>query len=530
MKSIKELKLEEMTTEQKLGFVNVVTYHGECSAETEEFIFSQIKNRALGAIWIQLLDDNADEVRERIKKVRAAADYPIIIMTDAESGMGEYKIGKHNAIGCTGSEKHAYAFGKTVGMTAREFGYNTVCDPVMDRKENGSARLFGSDKYQIARLAAAEARGFHDAGILTVGKHYPSCKYATDIDTHMAEGFSDQTEDELVDYSLYAYLELMKEGLLDGIMASHQLLKKIDPDNPATLSKPVIDVIRKRGYEGFIITDALCMMGIRAKFGRVEPMGKCIEAGCDLAMMYDADIIFNYNSLRECYERGILTDDALDAAVRHILSAQHKVFLNEQNEYSEITPEEHRLSKDIEYDSIFAKCDDGLSTSLPKNGKYYFALMIDNQSSYGKDDKVAVDTFSEHWHNPKKISEKILELFPGSKIQVFYQFPTQLQCARILEDTFGYDELIFVTYSEFLAYTGAEHFTHRVVTLIEAMQYTNRISTLVHFGNPVIIGELPHVSRIIIGGGSFGGTMASLEVLAGEREAKGVLTYKVDFK
>ena len=530
MKVIKEIKFEEMTTEQKLGFVDVIAFHGECSKETEDFILEQIKNRALGAIWIQLLDDNADLVRERIKKVREAADYPIIIMTDAESGMQEYKIGKHNAIGCTGSESHAYAFGKTVGTTAREFGYNTVCDPVMDRKENGSARLFGSDKYQIAKLAAAEARGFHDAGILTVGKHYPSCKYATDVDTHMVEGFSNQTEDELVDYSLYAYLELIREGLLDGIMAGHQLVKGIDPLNPATLSKPVIDVIRKRGYNGFIVTDALCMMGIRAKYGRVEPMGKCIEAGCDLAMMYDADIVFNHNSIFECYKNGTLTDEALDAAVKNILAAQHKVFLNESKEYTPISADEHRLAKSIEYDSIFAKCDKGFSTSIDKNGKYYFALMIDNQSNFGKEQRVAVDTFSEHWHNPEKICDKILSLFPNSKIQVFYQFPTQQQCVRVLEDSFGYDELIFVTYSEFLAYTGPEHFTHRVVTLIEAMQYTNRISTLVHFGNPVILGELPHIPRIIIGGGSFGGTMASLEVLAGKREAKGVLTYKVNFK
>ena len=530
MRDIKEIKFEEMTTEQKLGFVNVIAFNGDCPKETEEFIFTQIKNRALGAIWIQLLADNADAVRRTIKKVREAADYPILIMTDAESGMGDYKIGKHNAIGCTGSEKHAYAFGKTVGMTARDFGYNTVCDPIMDIKENGSARLFGSDKYQIAKLAAAEARGFHDAGILTVGKHYPSCKYAFDVDTHMVEAHSEQTEEELVDYSLYAYFELIREGLLDGVMASHQLLKKIDPDNPATLSKPVMDVIRKRGYDGFIITDALCMMGVRAKYGRVEPMGKCIEAGCDLAMMYDADIIFNYNSLCECYERGILTESALDTAVKHILAAQHKVFLYESKEYPAITAEEHRLSKNIEYDSIFTKLDEGLNVSIPKNGKYYFALMIDNQSSFGSDARVAVDTFSEHWHSPEKICDKILSLFPNSKIQVFYQYPTQHQNVRILEDSFGYDEVIFVTYSEFLAYTGPEHFTHRAVTLIEAMQHTGRISTLVHFGNPVILGELPHIPRIIIGGGSFGGTMASLEVLSGDREAKGVLTYKVDFK
>ena len=271
MKKISDIKFEEMSVRQKLSFANAVTYPKECSPENEKYIFDQIKNRAMGAIWIQMGNEGGgtELVRERIKRVREAADYPIIIMTDAESGMGEYKIGHHGPLACTGKEEYAYAFGKAVGVTAREFGYNAVCNPLLDLGKNGSVRALSSDKHTVAKFAAAEARGMHDAGILTVGKHYPSARNDLNLDTHMVEGFSDQTKEELLDESLYAYLELIREGLLDGIMAGHSKLRKIDPTAPACLSKPVIDVIRERGYDGFIITDALCMMGIRAKFGKV---------------------------------------------------------------------------------------------------------------------------------------------------------------------------------------------------------------------------------------------------------------------
>lgn len=57
---------------------------------------------------------------EMMEKVKAVADYPILIMTDAEGGIADHMVGKHNAIGTTGSEKHAYAFGKVVGVTARK--------------------------------------------------------------------------------------------------------------------------------------------------------------------------------------------------------------------------------------------------------------------------------------------------------------------------------------------------------------------------------------------------------------------------
>ena len=143
---------------------------------------------------------------------------------------------------------------------------------------------------------------------------------------------------------------------------------------------------------------------------------------------------------------------------------------------------------------------------------------------------IDVDTFGDGWHKPEKICEKIKELFPNSDIQIFHQFPDRKQMYKILSNSFGYDEVVFVTYSQPWAYTGAEHFTHRVVLLLEAMQYTNRVSTLVHLGNPMLVGELPHFNRIILGGASAKAANASLEVLAGEREAKGTLTYEVNFK
>ena len=45
-------------------------------------------------------------------------------------------------------------------------------------------------------------------------------------------------------------------------------MMNIDPTAPASLSRPVLDIIREQGFEGVLITDALCMMGILAKYGK----------------------------------------------------------------------------------------------------------------------------------------------------------------------------------------------------------------------------------------------------------------------
>ena len=99
---------------------------------------------------------------------------------------------------------------------------------------------------------------------------------------------------------------------------------------------------------------------------------------------------------------------------------------------------------------------------------------------------------------------------------------------HILSDYLDHDDMIFITFSEAEPCAGREHLTRRVETLIRAAQNTGRVSTLVHCGNPCILGNLPHIPRCIFGGISEESMDTCLDILAGEYEAKGTPTY--DFK
>ncbi|MBQ4153569.1 MAG: hypothetical protein IJE01_00015 [Clostridia bacterium] len=148
---------------------------------------------------MQFTDKNAEKL---IKTVREIADYPILIFTDAENGTGEYTIGRHNPISGTGDEKYAYAFGKAIGNTAKKWGIMLFVAPFLTYKSTVHLVLLVPTNTQIVKMATAEAKGPHDSGILTVGKHYPSSINHLNIDQHMAESFSDQNEKELLDQSL----------------------------------------------------------------------------------------------------------------------------------------------------------------------------------------------------------------------------------------------------------------------------------------------------------------------------------------
>lgn len=524
---MKELKFEELTTRQKLGMTFTATIHSNYRRPEgdDEFVFDLIRNHSLGCVWIQQGFKNA---KEQIAKVREIADYPILIMTDGESGVGEYLVGKHNAIGTTGSEKHAYAFGKTVGVTARKMGYNVVCDPVVDMRD-GSMRSMGVDVDKVTALAVAEAKGMRDGGVLTVGKHYPGGNNANEIDSHMAESTSSDTKESLLEYSLRPYLELDKEGVLDGIMVGHKRFFNIDDKHPASLSKPVIDIIREQGYEGFVITDALCMMGIRAKFGDVESKGLAINAGVDTILPYTENNREQFEQYVQAYEKGLISDECLDASTKRILAAQHRVTLLPTD--TELTEEDVKTFKSINRDGIYTKIDEGTKNTISRDGKHFFIIVAKQDVDIAPGGKVDVDTFSNNgWLQPARIVKKINELFPNANYQIIHEFPSQNELSTVLSNSLGCDELVIMTFSEAMAYVGKEYLTHRLVNLITAMQITDRISTLIHFGNPHVLEELPHISRIILGGHAIESVDTSLEVLAGTYPANGVPTCRFELK
>ena len=72
------LKLEEMTVEQKIGMVMCARRFWN-EGDTD-FILELVKKRALGCMQAPTWNT------EFVKKVKETADYPIIIVNDAERG------------------------------------------------------------------------------------------------------------------------------------------------------------------------------------------------------------------------------------------------------------------------------------------------------------------------------------------------------------------------------------------------------------------------------------------------------------
>lgn len=527
---MKELVFEELTLEQKLGLVLIGGGSWPLQRDPEEMAFQLdlIRKRALGAIWISP-NDSDPLWQDTIRLIRETADYPILIFTDAGSGFGQPKIGDQISLGYADDEDLAYTFGKVTAVKAHNAGYNVVCNPLLDRVDHnvpcgGTVRTLSPDKEKSARLAAAMARGMHDGGILTVGKHYPSV--ADDIDSHMAESCAMEDKETLLKDNLYAYQYLDKRGLLDGVMTSHTLLPKIDDKYPATLSKKVMDVFRETGFDGLMLTDAMSMMGVVAKFGAGHSKAQALAGGNDFILVFSS-MIKAYEAMKEGYADGTITEERLNEAVKRVLKAQHKAM--QAPKYTELTEEDEKKFNRINEKSVATIVDPGLTASIDPNGHYLFMLLTDQKVDL-EAPRVNEDTLTFRWYDPFRIAQEIKKRFPNSDTATLAEYPVNWDIAAACEKELAYDDVVFITFCNYYPYAGKEQFTSRIVSVFEAWQVTHRICALLHFGNPFVMEDLPHVPRILNGCRSAGCVITALDILAGTREAEGKIPYKIKLK
>src|SRR5579863_2272727 len=102
-----------------------------------------------------------------------------------------------------------------------------------------------------------------------------------------------------------------------------------NPNIPATLSHEILTGLlrKKMRFDGLIITDALDMAGVAARFAPGEVAVRAILAGADVLLIPpspDAALA----ALYEAVESGRLPIARVDASVKRILRAKAKLGLN----------------------------------------------------------------------------------------------------------------------------------------------------------------------------------------------------------
>lgn len=515
---MQNLRIEDLSTEQKIGMLLCArTFRSE---DDIEFTLELIRNHALGCVQVPYAKP---EIMARIKE---AADYPVLLITDMEMGFPTSQlppVPPMTLAACNNME-YIRSFARAVVTDAKKAGYNGTWNPNMDLGCN--QRRFGDTAEMVSRCAEEISRIYACNNFLSCGKHYPGGTHR--FDSHMANTASYTTREELLDLRLVPYFHLMEKGLLDSVMVGHSVYAHIDPENPATLSKKVIDIIRDQGFDGIVWTDSFAMMAILQKYGEENILGMAIAAGNDIVLPnYRTPTRKNYEMLLQNYRDGAFTEERLNEAVRRVLAAQAKVGAEPEN--PELFTEKDRENYfKIAADCITAVNDPGVEAALPADNKDRIFIIITNETSGVGG--LSQETVVRDWYRPRQIEEKIHEEFPEAETIFLPEFPTAKDNEKVLLAATRHKEVVFVTYCNARPYQGHDGLTRRAEAVINALITSDKVSAVLHFGNPKAMLEIDHVPRRLFGYLMPESQLRAIEVLAGKLPAKGKLPYDINFR
>jgi beta-N-acetylhexosaminidase len=135
----------------------------------------------------------------------------------------------------------------------------------------------------VGRLGCEIIRQLQAGGVMAVGKHFPGIG-RTVLDSHEVRPELDLSLEELKE-DLLPFRMAVEAGVA-GIMLSHILYPRLDPQHPASLSTAIVDLLRTElGFTGLIITDDLDMGAIR-NHNAIEPAVRQVMAtDVDMALI-----------------------------------------------------------------------------------------------------------------------------------------------------------------------------------------------------------------------------------------------------
>lgn len=313
----------------------IVNFNG---TEPDYYINKMILERNVGGVI--LMGANIKD-NDQIKTLTNALQYnttinekqvPLFISIDQEGGdVTRLKDIENIAQKDIKTEDQATQIAKTRGERLLSLGININLAPVLDFSSDKSSfiytRTFENDLEKTTKLAVATAKGYNQAKIIYVPKHFPG-HFNSIIDSHQELPMILETEKEMLN-NTKPFQEVIKNEDPRIIMTSHTLYPKIDPKNPATLSKKILDEIlrKKLKYNGLIMTDDLSMKALTKKYPIEEASVKALQAGCDILLIINepekqVDV---YNAIMKAVEDRKISEKEIDQKVIKILELKNQM-------------------------------------------------------------------------------------------------------------------------------------------------------------------------------------------------------------
>lgn len=328
--------LADMTLTEKLGQMIVTGLPGP---ELDEEFVRLVREEKIGNVILFQYNQ-----RDRAQLSKLCADLrqlileetgiPPLISSDEEGGIvsrlpeSMAKMPSAMAVASLGDPQAVYDAALWTGRQLRGVGINFVLAPVLDVNNNLDnpvigVRSLGRDADTVCALGREALRGYRDAGVMSVGKHFPG-HGDTATDPHLDFALVTKGREELRALELLPFRMAMEEDV-PAIMVAHVAFSGED-GLPSTLSPQVITGLLREelGYRGLVVSDCMEMDAIRAHFGVAQGALRSVKAGMDQVGISRSvpEVRAALKLLREAVEDGSLPMERIDGAVERILACK----------------------------------------------------------------------------------------------------------------------------------------------------------------------------------------------------------------
>ena len=280
------------------------------------------------------------DIATKLNALQLRSRLPLLISADLEWGAGMRVVGatafpQIMAVGATADPHDAFTIGAAAAVEGRAVGIHVNFAPDADVNNNPAnpiinIRSFGEDPRTVSRLVAEYVRGLHGHGMLATLKHFPG-HGDTETDSHIGlpvitAGYARLDSLELVPF---------RAGIAAGadvVMSAHIAFPALTGSSePATLSAAVLTGLLRDSlhFPGLVVTDALMMGAIVAKYGAGEATVRAFLAGSDL-LLIPADADSAVLAMTAAVASGRVTRERLAQSVRRVLEIKRRLGLLER--------------------------------------------------------------------------------------------------------------------------------------------------------------------------------------------------------
>lgn len=446
-------------------------------------------------------------------KLQALTKIPLLIASDFERGPGmrlgdEIEFPYNMAFAAAGDPELSYYAGKLTAMRSRSIGVRQNYAPLMDINRDArnpviNIRAYSDDAATASVYGAMYIKGLNEEKMISTAKHFPG-HGATNLDSHNDLPLISLGREELEKNDLQPFEQAVKGGV-QSIMIGHLEVPSLEPGKsiPATFSKKIITdlLIKKMNFDGLVVTDAMNMRSITARYSHEEAAKLAVQAGNDI-LLYPENEERALNGLTDAVAKGEISAERMDVSVRKILSAKKYLglFENRWNSGSvknELEGETLRFAKEVAARSITLLKDEKklIPLNLKKN-RSIACITITNSKVLSDADLHFKNLFKE-----KSKTVAFVELAGGSKEKEYRRALAAAKNARIV---------LLPSFVSVRSSSNSINFTEREKKFIDKVISLKKPVIMLSFGSPYIISGLDKVSAYLC---AYGNPLVSQEAM-----------------